>query len=535
MKRSIYIILAVLTVFLSACDIDIPNIPGIENQNPAENGGTDGNELVIDRNEGVLRLPIYEYDTLNPLFTKSSSVREAMRLIYEPLFDVTGDYTAKPVLAEGYTVSDGGKKVTVRLKNGVVFHDGAKFTANDVKYTFELVKNYKGKYLEYVRDVRSCETSGENTVVFNLSKPVANFVSLLTFPIVKNKSSYAADQTFVPNGTGAYRYAGRGDVKELKLTANENWHDIIPGIKEVSLMTMTDKQMAIYAFGANEVDCITGRAVNLSKYNPKGKNNMYSYTSNDLTLIGMNFYNSVFWGKSTRQAFSYLIDKESIMKNIIYQRGTRTDVPINPDSWYYMAHNEVYEYDPAKAEELLALDGWVRGEDGGFSRTFNNAPQKLSFNILVNGENEEKLDIANEIAEKFISFGIPAGVRALSYDEYRSELSLKQFDMAVCEITLPNNMDPSMLLSSSGNYFTYSNPNMDKLLDDIGMITDKQALVSYYSDICSLFIDDAPFIPLFFREGTLICSTRIVGEILPGPENVFANIYEWYIQKTPNN
>lgn len=523
MKRVLCVLLTIL--LLSGCNI---NIDDLNKVSEAPKKTDDENEIVLQNSDG-LRLPIYEYDTMNPIFTQSSSVSEVMRLIYEPLFDIKADYTAYPVLAEGYSVSNGGKRITVQLKKGVKFHDGAGFNARDVKYTFDIIKGYKGKYLEYMKDAKSCEILDDYSVAFNLSRPVANFVSLLTFPIVKNKASATSDKTFIPNGTGAYKYAGKGNVHEIRLTANEGWHNALPNIKEICIIAMTDKQAATYAFGANEIDCITGRAVNLSKYNPKGKNNIYSYSSNDLMLLGINFYNPIFWGKNTRQAFSYLVDKENILKNILYQRGTETDVPVNPGSWYYSGYNRVYSYDPAKAKELLALDGWTEKEGGGYSRIFNGTAQDLTLNILVNGENEEKVDIANEIAGNFIAAGIPTGIQAVSYADYLANLGGKQFDMAICEIMMPNNMDPYILLSSAGNYFTYSNPEMDKLLEDIGEITDKQALVSYYGDICRKFVDDAPFVPLFFRNGALICGTKISDNVQPGPENVFANINEWYI------
>ena len=523
MKKILCIFISVIFL-LSSCSfsIEAPHI--------TDNAETqDNDDFIVTENNEKLKLPIYEYDTLNPLFTKSSSVSETMRLVYEPLFEINADYTAVPVLAESYSVSDGGKRVRVTLKEGIKFHDGTLFNAADVKYSFDTIKNYHGKYIEYVKDVRSCEREGNYTVVFNLTRPVANFASLLTFPIIANNSSLTADDTFIPNGTGPYGYIGKGDTHSLQLRVFDQWHKTLPAIKEVSLLIITDKQTATYAFGANEVDCITGQAVNLAKYNPKGQNNMYSYTSNALTLIGMNFYNSIFWGKNTRQAFSYLVDKESVMKNIIYRRGKETDVPINPDSWYYGGHTEVYNYDTSKAEQLLLLDGWTKLETGGYSRNFNGTEQQLKLNILVNGENEEKVDIANAVAQNFIDMGIPTSVVAASFDEYYRLLNSKQFDMAVCEVVMPNNMDPYMLLSSSSNYFTYSNPDMDALLESIGIASDRETTLSYYGGICDLFVDDAPFIPMFFREGTLICNTKIVGDIRPGPENVFANIDEWYL------
>jgi len=524
--KNFYRIISLIMVILmlSACDTDLSELNEANILSAKSKG-----EFVVAENDDNLILAVYEYDTMNPLFTHSSSVREAMRLIYEPLFDINPDYSAEPVLAESYSLSEDGKKVTVQLRKNIMFHDGVTFNANDVVYTFESVKAYQGRYLEYMKDVRSCEKNGEYSVVFTLSRPIPNFVSLLTFPIVKNHSSLTADKTFTPIGTGAYKYKGKGDIHEIRLGVSESWRGTEPNIKEVSLLVMTDKQRAIYAFGASEIDCISGRAVDLNKYNLKGSNNIYNYSSNDLTFLGINFYNPIFWGKGTRQALSCLVNKDNIIRNVIYQRGTKTDVPINPLSWQYGEHIENYTYDSARAEILLADDGWTKNDSGVYSRIFNGAEQNLKMNILVNGENEEKVNIANEIAQNLTDVGIPTGVSAVSYNDYAAKLTSKQYDIAVCEVNMPNNMDLYSLLSSEGNYFTYSSAEMDGLISKAGRSADKAQVTECYAEISRLFIEDAPFVPLFFRHGTLICGKKVTGNILPGPEYLFKNVDEWFI------
>ncbi len=485
-------------------------------------------ELIIVDGESTITLPIYNFDTFNPVITSSEVVADGMRVVYEPLFDFDNTGRKTGVLAENITVSGDGMKVTVNLKSGVQWQDGSVFTADDVVYTVNAIKSCKSVYSQNVRNVSSCRNS-DGAVVFNLTRPVPDFAALLNFPIIKNGTSLSKSTEYIPMGTGPYKYKEKSGSNKIIFTASETWHKGSAKIKNIIFEMLKDKDSAVYAFEANELQCITTKTIDLTKHTPKGTVGNADFVSNNMVFLGMNFYNSVLWGESTRQAIAYMIDKEKIIKSDMYDRAVETDLPVNPSLWYYNSETG-YNFNITHAEEVLAADGWVKNEYGKYIRDFNGTNQSLSLELIVSSENEEKISIANRIALQLNEAGMNIKIVPLSYAEYTQRINSKQFDLFIGEVEMPGNMDPTILTGSSGNYFTYVSNEMDNLVKTMGMTADENEYKEMHRQFAELFCKDMPFVPICFKKGSLIYSSAIKGEIKANTYGVYNNIGEWYTQ-----
>ena len=154
MKKRILLIMLSLILILSGC------FSGNDENKEASN--SDKN---VPKLGGTLNLSSYSPDTMNPLVTKYSSVRDFLYLIYEGLFIVNEDLSVNPVLATDYSVSDGNTVYTVNLAKNVKFHDGSSFDANDVVATMQYIQNYDSVYADKLSNVKAYSTKGNNTVV----------------------------------------------------------------------------------------------------------------------------------------------------------------------------------------------------------------------------------------------------------------------------------------------------------------------------------------------------------------------------------
>ncbi len=525
MKKFLTVIIAAL-MLLSACGDGGNSGDGAESTCAPEE--FDG-EWIVNQSSSALNIPVYSVDTFQPIITKSSSVSDAMHLVYEPLFEQDENLRAVGVLADGYSVSADGLTVQVQLKNGVKWHDGSQLTAADVDYTVKAIQNSDSVYKECLNGVAGGSRSG-NGYVFKLSRPIPNFVSMLTFPIIKKGTTLEADANYIPVGTGPYRYAGKSAAKKIKLAVNENWHDGGVGIKNVCLSELKDKETAVAAFEANEVSCITGKTIDLNKYTPKGKITTVDYVSNKMVYLGVNFYRQVLWGKSTRQALGYMIDKEEIAEKQAYERAVAVDVPVNPSAWYYDAGSKVYFYDNNMVHDLLIADGWSKAE-WGYTRNTGEAIVPLKLEILVNTESAEKVEIANAAARYLSENEVIAEVKAVPYAEYVNLINTKQFDLFIGEIVMPNGMDPTFLVGSGGNYFTYSNVYMDTIISNMAKAQNDDGIKAAYTEFGKLFNDEIPFIPLFFRKESIIFDDEVSGDIKPTFTNVYGGIAQWYMEQ----
>ena len=536
MKKYIFITLSIILLLTTACNkltYDYPVTIIVDDEQPP----VDSVDYSKYERGGALSLAICNFDTLNPILTKSSTVADAMKLVFEPLFTLDSKQSAVPVLATGYTVSDDATAYTISLRNDISWHDGKYFDSEDVEYTINAIKNNDSVYNFNTEKIASHYAIDKYTYFIKLSEPVANFVSILDFPIVKANSDMEPENTkYVPVGTGPYKYSTMTGMREVTLMANGSWRgDANPAyIDKIVLKVLPSESSASFSFDSREVEVLTDDVAKLYEYVPKSNAVVHTYTSNAMCFLGINFYNSVFWGKSTRQALQYVIDKEEIVNNILLGHARIVEVPLNPQSWLHDGRSRVYYKDTAKSRELLEQDGWKYDvSENLYRRNLNGEEQTLQLKVLVNKDNSMRLNVAKSIVESLKEAGWSATVKEVEFDEYIRLINEKDFDVFVGDISMAQNMDLSFLLGSSGNYFTYGSNEMDRYLLDAKTASNSEGVKRAYADIADLFTDDVPFVPIYFAEASLIYDFKIDGLVKPTVNNPYNNIHLWYV-KTKN-
>ena len=138
----------------------------------ADEGYVAGGELVVIQDFSDIRLGVYGIDTLNPIATKSESVQKIMNIVYESLFTIDEAGKEMPMLAQSYSVSADGKQIEVALKEGVKWHDGSNFTAEDVAYTLSRMKETEGLYSNISSKIHSFTAVDKNTIIINFEKEI---------------------------------------------------------------------------------------------------------------------------------------------------------------------------------------------------------------------------------------------------------------------------------------------------------------------------------------------------------------------------
>ncbi len=495
----------------------------------------DGDLIVQTEKNNVLNLGMDNVDTLNPILSKSTSVRECMQLVFEPLF--TFDESLNPicVLAESCIMSDDGYSYNLKIKEGVFWHDGIEMTAKDVQHTINLIRNNDSFYTKLLNEVSSVSYIDKYTLKLGVSRPVPNFSALLSFPIVQTKATTEVEN-YIPIGTGPYMYNEKVSSGKIELVPNGNWRGNIASIDRVHLNVVKDNQSLINAFNASSVNVLTSNVMDLRNNTPRGENNINDYTSNNLVFLGINNSKSEFSGNNTRQAISYLIDRESIVTEEVFSRAVSAKIPVNPSAWYNPKSSEG-KYDHEYIKELLSLDGWSPSGDG-YKRekeiysdgadTPATVSQTLSAGIIVNEGNSERMRIAERIASGLNAFGIDTYVKSVSFEEYQQRIAEKNYTMFIGEIQIPYNMDLFSLLSGD-NYFSYSSQDMNSLIYSLGIANSTEEIKTAFSDFSVQFLSDAPFVPLFFRKESVIFEKNISGVSMPTVFTAFREPENWYI------
>ncbi len=527
MKKIVLILTVLITVsMLCSCTaldmlIDKAGISVPDTGTAADGGG------VVSEKPNIINAGVYDFDTFNPLVTKSQSVKEAMQFVYEPLFTLDDQMRTVPVLAKDFSVSPDGKRIEINLRDDVLWHDGTKFCAEDVAYTLKCIRSGQTSYTRLMYDVRDYLMTDDYSIRIDLNYSVPSYESLLTFPIVKYKSDITNNPNYVPNGTGPFCYGTRASTDSYYFGAFDGYHDGRAKIDALYINMLSSYEDYLNMLQISEIDFSSDKIINLTEYMPKGNVKLNNYPENDMVFLGFNTASSKLSGNLTRQAISKLIDKEELVKTVIFSRGRPSDIPINPCSYLYCDTKTEFKIDDTGANDCLGNDGWGPDTDGTYIRQKGAGYEELTFEILVNSDNKEHTLVAQAVADSLMDFGISTKINALPYEYYISRVEAHNYDAFVGEILLDNNMDLTPLTKQEKNYFAYSSQTLDTLCAQMGMTRNEDEVKELFLRYSQTLAEDMPFATLYFKDSTLLSSANVVSGIAPVSGMPYRNCASW--------
>ncbi|MGN0181926.1 MAG: ABC transporter substrate-binding protein [Candidatus Ornithomonoglobus sp.] len=470
---------------------------------------------------------VIDYDTFNPLWTASQTVRDVCGFIYEPLFGIDSTMRTTGVLADSYIIGADGASITINLKQGVMWHDGTEFNADDVIYTVNTIKEGNTLYTAFMEPVTGIWKNDNYTVCVTFSRSVPDSVSLFTFPIVKNKSLYSGKKDFIPVGTGPFRYVYSGGTAYLE--AFEEHHDGRAKLDRVNIEFLSDLGKYRSLFNANELDMADSEMLDMSTFMPKSNSNVTDYTSNTMVFAGFNTSNPKLSGARTRQAISLLIDRDAIATNIYYSRAVASDYAINPQSWLSFETRTKLRADAWSATQLLAQDGWTADSRGIYYKQIGGKLTYLTLTILVNSDSEQRVAVADQLAQWLNNNGIIAKVNSCDYTQFNAMIAAHNYDMFVGETELLPNNDMTNLAGSAGNYFNYANTEMDTLLWQLGTVQLESDVQSVSNRLYELIHTEVPFAPICFLKKSLVTGAKIKSGFNPSIQGFVRETENWSV------
>ena len=201
------------------------------NQNKEEENVIEDTQEVSTTVLTDVRLAIIDFDSINPILSKNQDIQDVTRLVYEPLLKVEQDYSLSLCLAKEWTKVD-ATTYLITLKQGIKWHNGFDFTAQDVKFTIDQLKsgNISSIYTANVDNIINLDIVDNYTIRLELDREVPFFEYNLTFPIMSN--DYYLEEDFAsssknnnPIGTGKYKISAVED-SVINLKKNNSWWNI---------------------------------------------------------------------------------------------------------------------------------------------------------------------------------------------------------------------------------------------------------------------------------------------------------------------
>lgn len=466
---------------------------------------------VKNNNSYTLKISSYTPDTLNPILTNNSANASILSLIFEPLVYIDDKGQAIACLAQSWSYDNTSLRWRVTLRQDVQFSDSEPLTPYDVKSSLEAAMDSKSNsvYNSNLLNVEDINVPDDSTIEIQLKTPNVNFINLLSVPICKSTQVYK-NEDFLPVGTGPYVFHSKTGEK-IELVKNEAyWNKKNSNISNIHAVFLPNKDVLSFAFDTNAIDLLSGDLTQLSKYKGNSDSNMMTLSTNNLYFLGIN--NKKIQDKSLRQAVNAAVNKKKLCDDIILSQYKPTESFINSDNILCASELSESVYDPEKARLLL--------EESGINK------KNLRLEILVNKENELKCNCADFIAMNLSdNLGINVKVKKISFSEYKNLISRGNYQMFIGEIEQQSDFDPSFLLGS-GNMFNYSSTEMEGRIRNF-LSSNQESKAEMYRNIQLLYMNDMPFVSLFFETQAVVISNRIINTGLVFRSNIFYNINQW--------
>ncbi len=501
-------------------------------------GGTAEEEKNMVRSDEV-SIPIEMVRTLNPIITKDEDAYYVGKLIYEGLFGFDKHLALTNILADRYEYAEDGASVTVHLKHGVSWQDGKELTAEDVKFTMDVITSaaYSNStlYASNLSNVKYTKLDSKDpyqiTIYFN--DPLNISLSSLTFPIIpkhqfKNlDAARKADANFIPVGTGAYQVLEYNGLSHITLTGNEHYHGGTPPANRLNFRIIPEKRDAVNLMRVNNISVTFSKDIDRDTIFTNKEVHVVNFPSNEAELIGFNFRSPALKDARVRKAIAGAINTEQIIESAYYKNGVQNDTIYFPNFLGISSTKTNHLYDIAKSKGLLRDAGYF--DRNGDGRLENAAGNGISINILVNSEDQSRVAAAQIIKEGLEQLPIQVQVVSKDWDSYNSDLAAGNFDIFLGGYQFKENYDLRFLLHTNyGNLAGYSNPALDVLLDKMESGISQKDRQTVFNQVKNILNDELPYYCLLYRTYGAIASPTLEGEIRPTFLDLYQGADTWY-------
>jgi peptide/nickel transport system substrate-binding protein len=433
------------------------------------------------------------------------------QLVYDNLLNLDEQLRVVPGLAARWETPD-DRTYVVHLRDGIRFHDGRAFGADDVVYTFEslidpeFISARKGAY----RMLDRVEALDPRTVRFTLKEPFGSFPINLVLPIVP---AGAGDTLRAhPVGTGPYRFVRFAVDDRLELARFDGYWQGPAQNAGLVLKVVPDDIMRGLELRKGTVDLVVNDLAPDIVFQLAEEDRLQVVQSpgTDYAYIGFNLRDPVLSDARVRRAIGYAIDREAIVAHL--RRGlARPAAGILPDvSWAFEPDVFQFTHDPPRARALLDEAGYPDPDGAG------PAP-RLRLTLKVSTNEFIRLQAA-VIQQDLRAVGIDLDVRSYEFATLYADVLRGQFQLFTLQWVGVS--DPDMLrrvfhseqMPPTGfNRGHYSNPDVDRLIDRATVAVHDDDRRAAYGAAQRLIAEEAPYISLWYKTNVAVAQPTLRG------------------------
>ncbi len=547
-KKKLFLL---LILAVSVCSIALTIQAAAPNSAPfGDPKAKRGGELVLHTSE----FP----KSFNYYVNVAADVSTVFGLVYDALIEVhPTTLEFQPLVVKSWEISADKKTFTLKIDPRAKWDDGKPITAHDIKFTYDLIMNTENMTSVHRMSLSRFEPPvviNESTIKFT-AKTIHynNFITLASFnPLPKHlfsgKNFNKAFNMKLPPGSGPYTLSEVKEGRYFVLKRRKNyWADQLPSHRgmynfETIRFKIMDTTVAFEAFKKGDFDIFdeisAKRWVTETNSTPFQKNwivkqKIYNYAPQGFAGLAFNMRKAPFQDIQIREAVCRLLDRKYLIEKIMYNE-------YQPLSSYWPGlygngkENDLVNYDPARAKQLLKEAGYTRLDKEGY--LVNQKGRRIEFSLLYTGETFEKH--MTYFVETCKQAGVKVNLQLLSWATLLKKIEEYEFDAVVMGWRATLFDDPEQLWHSkhisepgASNLPGYKNKAVDKLIDSMPPIFDAAKRIEITKQIDHIIFKEYPYALFWGANYTKIFYKNIFGM----PKTVFSKYssgdvisYWWY-------
>jgi peptide/nickel transport system substrate-binding protein len=476
----------------------------------------------------VVRAALNAFPASLSLIGKSDAASNVFaRLVTDSPFQYDRSLVLRPRLVRSFEISPDGHVVTLHLRDGVTWHDGAPVTAGDVVFTVRKVRDPKTEarsYLGQFSGLASIEAVDALTVRATYSEPYADVLDSWTLPIIpehlagRDADLLTGEFSRHPVGCGPFRFVKAEPGREIVLEANPRYWDGRPLLDRIVLDVVPDERTAYQALLRGDLDLLgvtpdTFRAAESAREAARFRRMVSFPMSTWYVAWNQSGSNPFFGDPRVRRAMVLALDREPFIKSVLGGFGRPGVLTYHPDSAWTDPTIRPWPYDPAEAARLLDEAGW-RADTSG-SRSKGGRP--LAFTLNIPAGTQELTDrIAVWFQQSLAKIGVKVEIAKLEWKTFLDRRRARQYEAVMGSLILSPAPDQFELYHSSAretgmNFMGLDDPEVDRLVDEGRSTFDPAARKAVYARLEARLHELEPISCLFHFAAPFLVDTRLAG------------------------
>lgn len=486
-----------------------------------------------------------EVANLNPMIQPRTPDSNVQCLIFDYLVIPDENLNYVGDLAESWDISDDGTVYTFHLQEGVKWHDGEDFNADDVVFTLtalaspEYTGGNEGRVMSIVGaseyqagtadSVEGIKKIDDYTVEITLASPNAAFLSNMYVAVLpehilgeESPADWGNDDfNRAPIGTGKYKFVEWEAGQYISLERNDEYFGTMPSIENVVVQFGADTTL-VAALLNGEIDVLYNLpATEIENVEAVDGVGVYNYEMMSVYYIGLNQLDPDLSDLRVRQALAYALDKQTIVDTVYGETATVANDIFPDNHWSHNPDVTVYEYNPEKAMALLEEAGYTMNDSTGYYEK-DGETLHLTYDMSTSTDGRQ---VAALIQQYWKAIGVEMEVieqdfATLAYSKLlpnnaTEETTAESFQCYTLGFGVEADPEEynAYLSTSTGagswNFIHYSNPQVDELFQQQLLETDPDARADCFHQIAQIISDDVPWIPLYNKATSAGLSDRV--------------------------